>query len=145
VAQESPKELRDMETNAFRFFMELKKKHSDKCPALKRHYLEVSDGFLKAGGVPLVPVFTIPKDVGKWPKLAPILSKIIDEVMSCDWVSRFKKPNPISQALYDEWGEITEPKETEDWESVEDHDSEGPSSDSEDEDVDTEMKDATGS
>jgi hypothetical protein len=140
VAQECPKELRDMETNAFRFFMELKKKHSAKCPALKRHYLEVSDGFLKAGGTPLVPVFSIPNDVEKWPKLAPILNKMIEEVMSCDWVSRFKKPKPISQALYDEWGDITEPREGEDWESAGD-DSDGPGdsdSDSEDEEKEDE-------
>jgi hypothetical protein len=129
VAQESPKELRDMETNAFRFFMEIKKKHAEKCPALKRHYLEVSDGFLKVGGVPLLPVFKIPTDTEKWGQLAPILHKMICEVMASDWVSRFKKPKAVSQALYDEWGEITEPSGEEQWESVSDQGSDGPESD----------------
>jgi hypothetical protein len=104
VAQESPKDLRDMNSNAIKFFKAAK----ETCPELKRVYLQAEDGFVKFAYTPLLPVFSIPADKSKWPRLAPVLWKMVDEVRNVDWLSRQKKPKSVSAALYEEWGDILE-------------------------------------
>jgi hypothetical protein len=103
-AQECPKDLRDMEMNAFRFFGEAKKI----CPPLKRYFLEAEDGFVKVASVPLLPVFCVPVEKGKWPLLAPILLRMIEDVHAGDWVSRFKDQKSVDPKLYEEWGDVIE-------------------------------------
>jgi hypothetical protein len=106
VAQESPKDLRDMNSNAIKFFKVAK----ETCPELKRVYLQAEDGFVKFAYTPILPVFSIPTDTTKWAKLAPLLWKMVDEVRNVDWVSRQKKSTSISSSLYDEWGDIVDPQ-----------------------------------
>jgi hypothetical protein len=105
VAQESPKDLRDMESNAVKFFIEAK----TTCPDLKRVWLTAEDGFVKAAGVPILPVFTVPKDKSKWADLAPVLLQMVEDVRSQDWLGRHRKPKAVNPKLYERWGEITDP------------------------------------
>jgi hypothetical protein len=108
AAQECPKDLRDMEMNAFRFFGEAKKA----CPALKRYYLEAEDGFVKVARVAILPVFCVPTDKGKWPRLAPVLNRMIESIHADDWVSRFKQQKSVDPKIYEEWGDIVDPPQT---------------------------------
>jgi hypothetical protein len=94
-----------MEMNAFRFFGEAKKV----CPALKRFFLEAEDGFIKVARISILPVFCIPTDKGKWPRLAPILLGMIESVHDGDWVSRFKQKKSVDPNIYEEWGDIVDP------------------------------------
>jgi hypothetical protein len=107
AAQESPKDLRDMESNAVKFFVEAK----NICKDLKRVWLQAEDGFVKAASVPILPVFSIPKDKTKWPLLAPILLKMVEDIRDQDWLSRQKKPKAVNPMLYEQWGDITDPPE----------------------------------
>jgi hypothetical protein len=105
AAQETPKDLRDMEANAVKFFVKAK----EVCKDLKRVWLQAEDGFVKAASVPILPVFSVPKDTSLWPKLAPILLKMVEDIREQDWLTRQKKPKAVDPKLYGEWGDVTDP------------------------------------
>ncbi len=107
AAQESPKDLRDMEANAVKFFIEAK----NTCKDLKRVWLQAEDGFVKAASVPILPVFSIPKDKSKWPLLAPILLQMVENIRDQDWLSRQKNPKSVDSKLYELWGNIVDPQQ----------------------------------
>jgi hypothetical protein len=103
VGQESPADLRQMETNAFRFVMETK----TMCEKLRRFYLEVDDGFLRYQGAPFLPVYMIPADKNLWQDLAEVLFKMVESLRSVSWVDRFRVGlRKLEPFLLDEWNGI---------------------------------------
>jgi hypothetical protein len=103
VGQETPVDLRQMETNAFRFIMETK----SMCDELRRFYLEVDDGFVRFQGAPFLPVYMIPVDKELWPELAGVLLKMVLSVKSASWVDRFRRDlRKLDPGLLEEWNDI---------------------------------------
>lgn len=103
VGQENPVDLRQMETNAFRFIMETKKE----CDGLRRFYLEVDDGFLRFQGSPFLPVYMIPTDKELWPQLAEVLLKIVQSLRAVSWIDRFRHDlRKLDPGLLEEWNSI---------------------------------------
>jgi hypothetical protein len=103
VGQENPVDLRQMETNAFRFIMETKKE----CEGLRRFYLEVDDGFLRFQGAPFLPVYMIPADKELWPRLAEVLLKMVKSLRAVSWIDRFRRDlRKLDPGLLEEWSSI---------------------------------------
>jgi hypothetical protein len=103
IGQENPADLRQMQINAIRFVMETKVE----CNELRRFYVEVEDGFLRFQGAPFLPVYMVPTDKGKWPKLAEVLLKILKSLRSLNWVDRFcQSLRKVDPALVDEWNRV---------------------------------------
>jgi hypothetical protein len=100
VGQESPIDLRQMETTAFRFIMETK----TMCDGLRRFYLEVEDGFLRFQGAPFLPVYMVPANKELWPALAEVLLKMVQSIRSLGWLDRFRHDlRKVEPGLLDEW------------------------------------------
>jgi hypothetical protein len=100
VGQENPVDLRQMETNAFRFIMETK----TECDGLRKFYLEVDEGFLRFQGAPFLPVYMVPSEKELWPKLAPVLLLMVESLRAVSWVDRFRRDlRKLDPALLEEW------------------------------------------
>jgi hypothetical protein len=100
--QESPVDLCQMQTNAFRFIMDAKQH----CNELRRFYLEAEDGFIRYSHVPFLPVYLVPTDKELWPLLAPILLKMVRSIKMEDWVKRFKGVKKLNPTLVQDWNSV---------------------------------------
>jgi hypothetical protein len=87
VGQENPADLRQMQANAYRFIMATK----NECDGLRKFFLEAEEGFLRFQGAPFLPVYMVPTNEDLWPKLAPVLLKMVESIRSVSWIERFRR------------------------------------------------------
>jgi hypothetical protein len=81
-----PPELRALRSNAFQFFKEAKSLHD----TIRMTFLDVADdsGFVTIDGVEFVPVYMVPRDKKKWPRLVTVMQSVVDSVRSLEWTDR---------------------------------------------------------
>ena len=89
------------------FFIKAKKLEA----ALGSTWLEVKDGFVLAKGFQIVPVYKIPKDEKKWPRLANVLLKMVVNLSvqgsNKDWIDKFSGTvSAVDANLLDEWDKV---------------------------------------
>jgi hypothetical protein len=99
-----PPELRALRSNAFQFFKEAKSLHDN----IRNTFLDIADdsGFVTVDGIDFVPVYMVPKDRKKWPKLIEIMQSVVDSVRAFEWTVRVTSSVSIDQSFAREWANI---------------------------------------
>jgi hypothetical protein len=92
-----------MRSNAFQFFKEVKSLHQE----VRAAYLDISHetGYVSVDGIDFVPVFMVPRDKKKWPRLIDLMIRVIDFVRGLEWTERITSTVTIDAALVREWAE----------------------------------------
>ena len=102
IQQETPNELRKMNSMATKFFMEVKKLQ----PALRRYNFDVDCGFITIDGAVVLPVFMVTEDGRKWNELSELLVEIVRASLNLPWLLRMATPIKIEYEMLQKWGKV---------------------------------------
>ncbi len=97
--QELPPTLRQMYSNAYKFFKETKSEY----PVVRPFMLDVVDGYATIDETKVVPVCLIPKNKAVWKQLGGVLQNIVASFLTMDWLDSMAGKLTVEQLHIDEW------------------------------------------
>jgi hypothetical protein len=97
--QELPPTLRQMYSNAYKFFKETKSDY----PLIRLFVLDVADGYVTIDETKVVPVYLVPKNKSVWKDLGGVLQNIVASFLTMDWLDSMAGKLSVEQSHVDEW------------------------------------------
>jgi hypothetical protein len=97
--QELPPTLRQMYSNAYKFFKETKAEY----PVIRPFMLDVADGYVTIDETRVVPVYLVPKNKAVWKQLGGVLLNVVASFLTMDWLDSMAGKLTVEQSHIDEW------------------------------------------
>jgi hypothetical protein len=97
--QELPPTLRQMYSNAYKFFKETKTEY----PLIRPFMLDVVGGFVTIDETKVVPVYLVPKNKAVWKQLGGVLQNVVASFLTMDWLDSMAGKLTVEQSHVDEW------------------------------------------